>query len=504
MESIRELFDFMTREYSTITALKWPVKNEVREKSYRELGEDVHMLRRGLCAEELENTHIAIVGFSSALWLEAYFAITTGNNAAVLIDPLLPEEEIIDLLQRSDSEAVFLDSKKADMADKIRTCCPLIRKVYELSEDTFFTLKKEGEVHTDAPGNQGDSLAMIIFTSGTTGKSKGVMLTHRNLISNVEAVKYDSEPGRVVLSVLPIHHAYCLVMDYLKTMSLGTTVCINDSLLHTVRNMQLFRPQIMLMVPMMLETIYKKLSVAGGLMPKKLVAAKVFGGRLQTVFCGGAHLDPFYIEKLAEYGVKVYEGYGMSECSPVISMNTPECNRAGSVGKVLNNAYVKFKDGEILVRGSSVMAGYYHMPAETAEALEQGWLYTGDKGYMDEDGFLFINGRVKNLIILSNGENVSPEEIENKLALNRLVEEVVVTGDGNGLTARIYPDLEYAQKKKLDREKVEKELQKILDEYNKVQPSYRRIVHLVVRENPFKRNTTKKILRQFATEDVAS
>jgi long-chain acyl-CoA synthetase len=256
------------------------------------------------------------------------------------------------------------------------------------------------------------------------------------------------------------------------------------------------------MVPMMIETIYKRLVGAGKILPKKLVAAKVFGGNLTTVFSGGAHLDPFYIDKFKEYGVDIYQGYGMSECSPVISSNTPLANKPGSVGKILKNASVKIENGEILVKSSSVMAGYYKMPDETKETLEGGWLHTGDKGYVDEDGYLFINGRVKNLIILSNGENISPEEIENKLSLYPLIDEVVVTGDGNGLTARIYPDQDLIIKKKMNGEKLEAELQRILDDYNKSQPTYRRIVHLVIRENPFRRNTTRKILRQYALDDL--
>ena len=194
--------------------------------------------------------------------------------------------------------------------------------------------------------------------------------------------------------------------------------------------------------------------------------------------------------------VEVLEGYGMSECSPVISNNTPENHKKGSIGKPLENAEIRFENGEILVKGSSVMKGYYQMPDETAETLKDGWLHTGDKGYMDEDGYLFINGRVKNLIILSNGENVSPEEIENKLALNPLVGEVIVTGEDNGLTARIYPEQAVVEAKSLDAEAIQTQLQAFLDEYNKNQPTYRRITGLVVRKNPFIRNTTKKIRRQ--------
>lgn len=255
------------------------------------------------------------------------------------------------------------------------------------------------------------------------------------------------------------------------------------------------------MVPMMIETIYKRLSVADPSIPKKILAAQVFGENLRIIFTGGAYLDPFYIEKFAEFGVDVLEGYGMSECSPVISSNTPEDNRAGSIGRPLSNVEIAFEDGEILVKGSSVMKGYYKMPEETAETLKDGWLHTGDKGYLDEDGFLFINGRVKNLIILSNGENISPEEIENKLALDALVGEVIVTGENNGLTARIYPDQDVVAAKGLDEEAIQTALQAFLDQYNKNQPTYRQITGLVVRKNPFIRNSTKKIKRQEALVD---
>ncbi|WP_022779847.1 AMP-binding protein [Butyrivibrio sp. AE3009] len=500
METIRELLDFCAQNYPTIPALKWPTKDGVSEITYRSFAANVGSLRSALNSEGFCQDHIALVGYSSEPWIEAFFAITSGKNTAVLIDPLLPDEEIADLIARSDSAAIFLDPTKQDLAKKLTAACPKLHKTYNLS--TLSSLRAEAPKATSVAGPAPADLAMIIFTSGTTGKSKGVMLTQKNLLSNVEAVEYDSFPGRVVLSVLPAHHAYCLVMDYLKCLSLGSTVCINDSFLHMVKNMQLFKPEVMLMVPMMIETIYKKLGSAAKLLPKKVVANKVFGGRLTTVFSGGAHLDPFYIDKFKEFGVNIYQGYGMSECSPVISTNTPTANKPGSVGKLLPNAQVRFENGEILVKSTSLMKGYYNMPAETAEALENGWLHTGDKGYLDDDGYLFINGRVKNLIILSNGENVSPEEIENKLALYPLVEEVVVTGDGTGLTARIYPDKELASKKKMDPEKLEKELQKVLDDYNKQVPTYRRIAHLIIRNNPFRRNTTRKILRQYAAEDI--
>jgi len=260
-----------------------------------------------------------------------------------------------------------------------------------------------------------------------------------------------------------------------------------------VKNMGVFKPDVMLMVPLMLETIYKRLSAANPLIPKKMVAAKAFGGNLKIIFTGGAHLDPYYIDKFADYGVEVLEGYGMSECSPVISSNLPEDHKAGSIGRPLSNVEIAFEDGEILVKGSSVMKGYYKMPEETAETLRGGWLHTGDKGYLDEDGFLFINGRVKNLIILSNGENISPEEIENKLALGKLVGEVIVIGEDNGLTARIYPDQDVVAAKRMNEEKIRTELQAFLDQYNKNQPSYRQIYRTGgEKKTPFIRNSTNE------------
>ena len=503
---IRYILEESVGKYSQINAVKWLKKKEVLEESYGELMEHVRLVRRGLLAEGFEGAHIALIGASSVEWIESYLGIITGKNVAVPLDAGLPCEDLTDLINRSNAAALFLGAKQGAFLEEILASCPKLKKIWMLQElpvasdervSPFASLMAAGKHSADdslPPAY--DDVATIIFTSGTTGKSKGVMLTQGNLAENVAAVNYTREPGTVMLSVLPIHHAFCLVMDWLKGFSLGATVCINDSLLHMVKNMSVFQPDVMLMVPLMLETIYKKLSAAGPLIPKKLLAAKVFGGNLKIIFTGGAHLDPFYIDKFADYGVEVLEGYGMSECSPVISCNLPEDHKAGSIGRPLSNVELSFADGEILVKGSSVMKGYYEMPEETAETLRDGWLHTGDKGYLDEDGFLFINGRVKNLIILSNGENVSPEEIENKLALGKLVGEVIVTGEDNGLTARIYPDPDAVSAKRMNEEKIRSELQAFLDKYNKKQPGYRQITGLVVRKYPFNKSSTRKIKRQ--------
>ena len=517
MNNLRELWDTTAEKYESLPAVRWLEKKDIKETTYGKINEMVKNIRKGLFATGFSKAHIALMGESSLGWIASYLGIITGDNVAVPLDALLPVEDIIDLLNRSKTQVLFLSPKLLPYATAAIKACPMLKQIwllqdsYELNVDdakigALPELIDLGNKKADvAPSNENE-IATIIFTSGTTGKSKGVMLTQKNLLENVENVNYEVEPGRVLMSVLPIHHAYCLVMDWLKGFSLGAILCINDSFMHMVRNMHIYKPSVMLMVPLMIESIYKRLAASTeqyANQPEEVlkkvraqIYEDVFGGKLEIIFTGGAHLEPFYIEEFKKYGIEILEGYGMSECSPVISTNTRDYNKPGSIGKPLSNVQIKIsEDGEILVRGTSVMQGYYDMPKETEEAFTDGWLHTGDKGYLDEDGFLFINGRVKNLIIMSNGENISPEEIENKLGLNPLVKEVIITGNGTGLTANIYPDEELASRHGLNAFMVQDNLKQFIDSFNANQPSYRHITKLVVRTEPFVRSTTGKIKR---------
>ena len=505
MDNLRTLWDKTADNYKELTAIRFLEKKEIKEVSYGNLDKRIRLIRAGLYNTGISGDHVAIIGETSVNWIASYLAIVTGDNVAVPLDALLPAEDLIDLLNRSHSKVLFLSPKLVSLAEMVLEKCPKLKQIWLLS-DSYEQFIQNGKIGTipelmnlgntiiDIAGAEADALATIIFTSGTTGKSKGVMLTQKNLFDNVDNVHYEAEPGCVMMSVLPIHHAYCLVMDWLKGFSLGAIVCINDSFMHMVRNMSIFKPEVILMVPLMIESIYKRLS-ANADADIEAVKEKVFGGKLRIIFTGGAHLDPFYIKEFEKYGVDILEGYGMSECSPVITTNTPENHKPGSIGKPLDNVEIKIEDGEILVRGTSVMQGYYEMPKETDAAFTDGWLHTGDKGYLDDEGYLFINGRVKNLIIMSNGENISPEEIENKIALNPLVSEVIITGNNTGLTAHIYPEQDVIEKSKLSAEDVKSSLQDFIDSYNSAQPSYRHITNLVVRNEPFIRNTTGKIKR---------
>ncbi|MCR5540238.1 MAG: AMP-binding protein [Ruminococcus sp.] len=507
-KTIHTLWNRSVQNYSDRPAVRWLVKKDIKEISYKQADEVISGLRKGAAALGFEHRHIALVGTNSAEWIEAYMSVVTSNNTSVPLDSALPAHDIVDLIDRSDAAGVFLDPKFASLAAEIKDKCKKVRKIWTLSNeaidgtDSLKDLIAAGEGSDEPSAPEEDDISMIVFTSGTTGKSKGVMLTQSNLYTNIEAILYDMDPGLIFLSVLPVHHCFCLVMDWLNGFWMGAVLCINDSLMHMVRNMSIFEPDVMLMVPLMVETIYKRLRTLDPSIPPEVISQKVFGRNLKYIFTGGAHLEPYYIDEFAKYGIDVYEGYGMSECSPVISSNKIGDNKPGSIGRPLPNVEIKFENGEILVRSTSVMKGYYKMEKETEETLKDGWLHTGDKGYIDEDGFLFINGRVKNLIILSNGENISPEEIENRLAINDLIGEIVITGEENLLTASIYPDPDMTGG--MSDEEIRTALQEILNDYNRQQPTYKQLSKLVVRKYPFLKNTTRKIIRTEVYRDEPS
>ena len=249
-----------------------------------------------------------------------------------------------------------------------------------------------------------------------------------------------------------------------------------------------------LMVPLMIETFARKLEeVRAAGIPAEPVRKKIFGERLHTICSGGAYLNPDYVDLFAEFGITILQGYGMTECSPVISTNLSWDIRKNSVGKLMPNCEAKTVGGELLVRGTSVMQGYYKMPKETEETLSDGWLHTGDLGYVDEDGYIYLTGRRKNLIITKNGENVSPEELENALSVNHLIKEIIVRESEGVIEAEIFPDSEYAQNTGIA--DIRPALQELIDGYNIKAPAYKRIYSLKVRESEFEKTASRKIKR---------
>ncbi len=509
--TIREILVKASEAYGPMDAVRYKVRREkgggkketaVESRTYRQLREDSERFSAALAELEKPGSHVAILGDSSYPWIVSYYGTVNSGCVAVPLDANLPPEELCELIDRSDAAVLVYDQARAQTAALAREKCPKLRHWIALGQEgaeeppgadtvlfeTFIAKYPPGFSYSPKP----EDLATILFTSGTTGKSKGVMLTHRNLAENATSLDMGFEPGIVLLTVLPIHHAYCLSMDILKGTSVGAVICINDSLLRVLKNIKLFEPNIILMVPLMIETFAKKLEETDWL-PAPVVKAKVFGRQLHTICSGGAYLNPDDIRRFQKYGITILQGYGMTECAPVISTNSPKDKKDGSIGKCMPNCQVKVVDEELWVKGTSVMQGYYHMPEETARTLSEGWLKTGDLGYVDEDGFLFLTGRKKNLIITKNGENVSPEELENKIGSARLVQEILVREKEGVIEAEIFPDMEYVSKKKI--KDVAAEIQKIVDAYNDKAPLYKRVVSVRLRDTEFEKNTTKKIIR---------
>lgn len=498
--TIREILEQAEKRFGDNDAIRYKIgKDKIESKTYTQLWEDSGHFSGALKEMEMQGKHVAIVGASSYEWIVAYFGTVNCGSVAVPLDVSLPAAELCDLLDRADVSVLVYDEIRADAAEMAKKRCPKLVKTISMQKEqhennilSMHRLLEESSGGFDVWVNP-EELCTIMFTSGTTGKSKGVMLSQRNLAENATCLDMRIPSRTVILTVLPIHHAYCLSMDILKGISLGSIICINDSLMRVAKNIKLFGPDMILMVPMMIELFAKKLEDAAAL-PPEIVKKEIFGERLHTICSGGAYLNPAWITLFEKYGITILQGYGMTECSPVISTNLDWNKKAESVGKLMPNCAAKIVDEEIWVKGSSVMQGYYQMPEETKEALtEDGWLRTGDLGYVDEDGFVFLTGRKKNLIITKNGENVSPEEIENKLSRHRLIQEVMVRESEGVIKAEIFPDLEYAKKQEIT--DVQAALQEILDAYNKETPAYKKVVKLKVRGQEFEKTAARKIKR---------
>ena len=501
-ETLRDIIRHGAEAYGEQTAFRYKVKKEIIDKSYNEVNLDSMAVSRAVEALGMKGKHIAVIGTTSYQWIITYFGIVNSGSVAVPIDAQLPAEAVCELLNRADVEMLVYDELRSDVAGVVREKCPGIRHVVSMqARETVgdvLSLSRliaghAGTYETELAGGQ---LCTILFTSGTTGKSKGVMLSHRNLTDNAVCLDMRIPAGTVSMTLLPINHVYCLTMDIIKGLYIGMIICINDSIMHVQRNMKLFKPEIVLLVPLVIESIYGKLKDAGSLIPKKMVAKAAFGGSLRIICSGGAYLDPDYVDRFREYGITILQGYGMTECSPVISTNLEWENKKGSVGKLLPNCEARVVDEEIWVRGSSVMQGYYKMPEQTAETLEDGWLKTGDLGYVDEDNFVYITGRRKNLIILANGENVSPEELENELSRSELVKEILVREKDKIIEAEIFPDYEYAKKKHI--KDIQGKLQELIDGFNKDMPVYKRIYSLMSGRRSLRRRRQRK-LKDFST-----
>ncbi|MGN0575979.1 MAG: AMP-binding protein [Ruminococcus sp.] len=494
IQTLSDLIRASALEHSSCTFIREKKENEIAEKTFSEFYEDCKKVYSYL--KPMGKLHAALIGATSYHYLVSRLGIVIGGNTAVPLDAQLSCDDICDLLRRADVTVFFYDSRFEKYLPQIKEECPEIK--------TFICLDKEDSLgaildeHTsEEPAEiSPDTMAEIVYTSGTTGKSKGVMLSHANYIDNTfcrdgEATEEDS-----LLTLLPIHHVYCYTCDILLSLRYGTTVCVNDSMMRIPQNLKLFQPTIILLVPMIAATIYKQIKAAAAANPQipiKMIATGVFGGRLKGIYSGGAYLDPELIKAYAEFGIPIAQGYGMTECSPRISSIKFDEGSFGDVGIIVNGCEVKTVDGELLVKSPSVMAGYYKDTEATAEALTpDGWLRTGDLGYV-ENNRIYITGRKKNLIILSNGENVSPEELENKFVSSDMVADVLVYAEDGAITAEIFPDSQYC--KDMTKEEISAAITELIKKINKTVTSSKMIRRIRLRNVEFEKTTSKKIRR---------
>ena len=379
-----------------------------------------------------------------------------------------------------------------------------------------------------------DEMKILLFTSGTTGNSKAVMLSHRNICSNIisiaSIVKVDNNTS--VLSILPLHHTYECTIGYLLVIYGGGNISFCDGLKYITKNIQEYKPTFILCVPLLLENVYKKIiKTLKTSLPKKyteeedkimdklpfylkiIVKKKVkksLGGKMKTFIVGAAAIKPEIVENFFKLGIKVLQGYGLTECSPLVAGNNDFYYKAPSCGMPIPNVEYKIENpneegiGEIIVKGPNVMLGYYENPEETAKVLKNGWFHTGDLGYMDEEEFLYISGRSKNMILTKNGENIYPEEIENILNDNDFITESLVIGESNGkddinVKAKIFPNIEaikeYLGNKIPTKEDISKLISEIIKKVNARLPNFKHIKSFKILDEDFERTTTNKVKR---------
>lgn len=439
--------------------------------------------------------HIAILGEKTFLWCTAYLSVAMTRNTSVLADSSLSAQYLQILFNRTDVDAVIYDSSVADKIKEMKAFG--LKFVFEICIDDMLSglLSSFEAVTDDFERPCEDDVCSIFFTSGTSGNQKAVMLTHRNMISNVAVVSEDCQfrwNNTTMFSMLPFFHVYGLVVELMMPLYLHCDLYLNDSVTHLIENLRIAKPTHIACVPLILKMLkFRILSMAKtkGILAKEAMKL-ITGGNLQQVICGGAYLDSSYIDAFSEFGLTVRVGYGMTECSPQIATNSISNVKKDSVGKVIRGEEIRIEDSEIWVKGPNVMKGYYKDDEANAEVFSaDGWFRTGDLGYMDSEGFLYLTGRKKNLIIMDNGENISPEYYENILSACIAVEEVIVFSENNHLTAEIYPV------QSIDKEVASAMIDKCICEENEKLPISRQICRYKFRDIPFPKTATNKILR---------
>ena len=554
VKDFREMIEYTVTKYPKNIAYKYKKDGNLKnvqyvEKTYEEVGNDIKALSTELLNRNLENKRIVVIGNNRYEWCITYLAVTSGNMIIVPMDKALPENEIINLVIRSEAEVAIFDKKyletmkelkKDDNANLRMLIC--MDNIEDEDADKFEDLLQKGNELLKNGDNKYENIevdpekmSIMLFTSGTTNSPKAVMLSQKNICSNLSDIScwvklYDTD---TLLSFLPIHHTFECTITFLYGFYSGCTIAFCDGLKYIQKNLAEYKVSVFVAVPLVLETMYKKIikaindqgkaklianmtKLSNGLLKCKIDLRKKifkqilenFGGNLRVVLYGAAPMNKDTIIGFNNFGIELVQGYGLTETSPVISAETDKEKKPGSVGLALPSLNVKIDnpsengEGEILVKGPSVMLGYYKNDEENKKAFKDGWFKTGDYGYIDEKGFIYVTGRKKDIIVLRNGKNVYPQEIE--FLINKIpyvVESLVYQRERNNtdtmLCSKIVYDKEIIKEQLGD--KTEKEYSDIIwkkiKEINKELPVFKHIKNITITTEPLMKTTTQKIKR---------
>jgi len=518
--------------------------------SFLEVRERTEQLATALFELGIEKgDRVAIIGENRSEWAISYLAVTTSGFVGVPIDRDLREREIRHILSLSEAKVLLASEDYVKPLKEDRADLPTLEFIISMEAerdgaDFSFrealdrgasSLRQGSHNYSDVTVTPDDT-AVILFTSGTTGASKGVVLSHQNIASNVMGTSYhvSIHQDDVVLSVLPLHHTYECTAGFLIAMYQGATICHAESLRRIADNLRETQATVMLGVPALFEAIFRriesgiqergqrKFGLAKGICSvsetvfRLKIRRKMFsqihekvGGRLRLLISGGAAIDPKVSRGYRQLGIDFIQGYGLTETSPIICVNRVDHFRDGSVGVPLPGTEVQIVDNEIVVRGPGVMVGYFQNEAATKEVIRNGWLHTGDLGYFDRHGFLYISGRKKSVIVTPNGKNVYPEEIESLLNQSPFVLESLVWGGAEEdpskteVQAIIVADTEGFDNAfgpaAYDEEKINEIISQEVREVNKELARFKRIRKFVLRNEEFEKTTTRKIKRYLYT-----
>lgn len=535
IDSIRDLMQQAVAEAGDRLAFMYKRSNQVVEITYNQFNDDIEALGAALTDLGMHTAHIACIGENRYEWLVTYLTALQSTGVFVPLDHELPDEDFLFLLKESESSIVFHTEKRAELLRKNRDQLPGVRWFVNfdaaVSDGDFLAysaLIEQGRTMDKAAyrAQRSDPHALkdLVYTSGTTGVAKGVMLSEHNIVSGIYYGMMVSTIYTRSLSVLPYHHTYAAVPEILVSLHKHCTICINDSLFAVLKNLQLFKPDYIYLVPTFAELFYAKINKTireqgktrifrlmirlcrllrkCGIDLRRRVFKSIhnnFGGNIRKIVCGGAPIRPEIGQFFDDIGMPLIGGYGITECSPLVCVNPDSFNDWNTAGCPLPCIDWKIDQpnedgiGEILVKGNIVMLGYYKQPERTAEVLKDGWFYTGDYGYITDKDQLVITGRKKNIIVLANGKNVYPEELEHKIMYIDAVQEVVVRGEkdaaGNqtSLSAEVYlvPETQMSEADLLAAVKT------VLAE----QPHYKQISRVTIRDTEFPKTSSKKIKR---------